>query len=233
MFLGTNIKCASCHDSFVNDWKLTDAYALASVFADSPLELHRCDKPTGKPASVGFLYPELGQINASARPDRQKQLAALLTKPENGRFARMIVNRLWAKLMGRGLVEPLDNLDAEPWHRDLLDWLASDFVEHGHDIRHTLRLIATSRAYQLAAMGMAEEFSSDDPFEFRGPLIKRLSAEQFVDAVTSLTNTSRPISLPLLRVDGRGQGGQLGAIAKALAVSEAYSILNEDGIVRT
>ncbi len=216
VFLGTNLKCASCHDSFVNDWKLTDAYALASVFADSPLELHRCDKPTGKPAAIGFLYPELGQIEAAARPERQRQLARLLTKPENGRFSRVIVNRLWAKLMGRGLIEPLDNLDAESWHRDLLDWLASDFVEHDHDIQHTLRLIATSRAYQLFAVGLDEDSSSDDPFEFRGPFVKRLSAEQFVDAVTSLTNTWRPISLPLLRVDGRGQAGQLGAIARAI-----------------
>lgn len=216
VFLGTNLKCASCHDSFVNDWKLTDAYALASVFADSPLELHRCDKPTGKPAAVGFLYPELGQIEAPTRPERQKQLAALLTKPEDGRFARVIVNRLWAKLMGRGLIEPLDNLDAEPWHRDLLDWLASDFVEHGYDLQHTLRLIATSQAYQLPSVGIDDELSSEQPFEFRGPLVKRLSAEQFVDAVTSLTNTWRPVSLPLLRVDGRGQAGQLGAIARAI-----------------
>jgi len=219
VFLGTNLKCASCHDSFVNDWKLTDAYALASVFADSPLELHRCDKPTGKPATVGFLYPELGQIEAATRPERQKQLATLLTKRENGRFARVMVNRLWAKLMGRGLIEPLDNLDAEPWHRDLLDWLASDFVEHGYDMQYTLRLIATSRAYQLPSVGMSDDTASDEPFEFRGPLVRRLSAEQFVDAVTSLTNTWRPISMPLLRVDGRGQAGQLGAIAQAMAVA--------------
>ena len=218
VFLGSNLKCASCHDSFVNDWKLTDAYAMASVFADSPLELHRCDKPTGKPATVGFLYPELGQIEATTRPERQQQLATLLTKPENGRFARAIVNRLWAKLMGRGLIEPLDNLDAEPWHRDLLDWLASDFVHHGHDLQHTLRLIATSQAYQRPAVGWSDDSSSDEPFKFRGPLVKRLAAEQFVDAVTSLTNTWRPISLPLLRVDGRGQGGQLGAMARALSV---------------
>ncbi len=238
VFLGTNLKCASCHDSFVNDWKLTDAYAMASVFADSPLELHRCDKPTGKPATVGFLYPELGQIESAARPERQKQLAALLTKPENGRFARVIVNRLWAKLMGRGLIETLDNLDAEPWHRDLLDWLASDFVERGYDLQHTLRLIATSRAYQLPAVRLEEapvatlaKSVGDVPsphalgergygvesFEFHGPLVKRLSAEQFVDAVTSLTNTWQPVSLPLLRIDGRGQAGQLGAIARVMA----------------
>ena len=221
VLLGTNLKCASCHDSFVNDWQLTDAYAFASVFADSPLELHRCDKPTGKPAAVGFLYPELGQIDATTRPDRQRQLATLLTKPENGRFARVIVNRLWAKLMGRGLIEPLDNLDAESWNRDLLDWLASDFVEHGHNLKHTLRMIATSRAYQLPSVGLEDDASADEPFEFRGPLAKRLSAEQFVDAVTSLTKTWRPISLPLLRVDGRGQGGQIGAIAMAIHASQA------------
>ena len=236
VFLGTNLKCASCHDSFVNDWKLTDAYGLASVFADSPLELHRCDKPTGKASSVSFLYPQLGQIETTAnRPERQKQLANLFTKPENGRFARAIVNRLWAKLFGRGLIEPLDNLDAEPWHADLLDFLASDFVEHGYDLKHTLRLMATSRAYQLPSVGLDETPTGDEPFAFRGPQAKRLTAEQFVDAVTSLTNTWRPISLPLLRVDGRGQGGQVGAVARALRnvvhvsnVPEKSNVENKD-----
>lgn len=226
VFLGTNLKCASCHDSFVNDWKLTDAYGLASVFADSPLELHRCDKPTGKASSVAFLYPQLGEIDEKGnRPQRLNQLASLLTKPENGRFARTIVNRLWAKLFGRGIVEPLDNLDAEPWNSDLLDFLASDLVEHGYDLKHTLRVIATSRAYQLPSIGLHETSSSEGAFVFRGPQTKRLTAEQFVDAVTSLTNTWRPISQPLLRVDGRGQGGQVGAIARALRNVEHLSNL--------
>src|SRR6185312_2138693 len=105
VFLGTNLKCASCHDSFVNHWKLTDAYALASVFAEAALELHRCDQPTGTPATVGFLYPQLGAIESSgSRAQRQRQLAELLVHPENGRLARTIVNRLWARLFGRGLV---------------------------------------------------------------------------------------------------------------------------------
>src|SRR5262249_20087866 len=138
------------HDSFVNHWKLTDAYALASVFADTALELHRCDQPTGTPASVGFLYPQLGTINpVGSRATRQRQLADLLIHPQNGRLARTIVNRLWARLFGRGLVEPVDNMDAEPWHQDLLDFLAVDLAEHGYDLKHTLRLLATSRAYQM------------------------------------------------------------------------------------
>ncbi len=155
VFLGTNLKCASCHDSFVNHWKLTDAYALASVFADGPLELHRCDQPTGVPSTVGFLYPQLGTIDPkSSEPKRTKQLADLVIHPENGRLARTIVNRLWSKLFGRGLVEPLDNMDAEPWHQDLLDFLAADLADHGYDLKRTLRLMAkTITRIELPGVG--------------------------------------------------------------------------------
>ena len=89
----------------------------------------------------------------ASRIDRQRQLAELLVHSENGRLARTIVNRLWARLFGRGLVEPLDNMDAEPWHQDLLDYLAADLADHGYDLKHTLRLLANSRAYQLPATG--------------------------------------------------------------------------------
>ncbi|MSR58256.1 MAG: DUF1549 domain-containing protein [Planctomycetaceae bacterium] len=220
VFLATNLKCASCHDSFVNHWKLSDAYALASVFADAPLELHRCDQPIGAPSTVGFLYPELGTIEPQAdRAERQRQLAELLTNPGNGRLARTIVNRLWAKLLGRGLVEPLDNLDAQAWHQDLLDFLATDLVAHGYDLKHTLRLIATSRAYQLPGVA-ADREASREAFVFRGPLVKRLSAEQFVDSVLTLTDAWPAADPAGMTIDGRGQGGQLGAIAQALASSK-------------
>jgi hypothetical protein len=214
VFLGTNLKCASCHDSFVNHWKLTDAYALASVFADGPLELHRCDQPTGTPSTVGFLYPQLGSIDPQApRSDRARRLADLLTNPENGRLARTIVNRLWAKLFGRGLVEPLDNMDAESWHQDLLDYLASDLADNGYDLKRTLRLLATSRAYQLAGVGHDGAAASSESFVFHGPFVKRLSAEQFVDAVLALTSSWPAADPASMQLDGRGQGGQLGAIA--------------------
>ena len=72
VFLGTNLKCASCHDSFVNYWKLTDAYALASVFSEKPLEIHRCDKPTGKTSTIGFVYPELGDVDDHAPAPRDR-----------------------------------------------------------------------------------------------------------------------------------------------------------------
>ena len=66
VFFGINMKCASCHDSFIDRWKLDDAYGLAAVIADKPLEMHRCDKPTGKMAAPRFLFPELGTIDADA-----------------------------------------------------------------------------------------------------------------------------------------------------------------------
>src|SRR5262249_39621843 len=131
VFLGLNLKCASCHDSFINDWKLADAYGLAAVFADTPLDISRCDRPTGATAKAALLYPELGSIDAGAsRSQRLKQLTSLLIAKEDGRLTRTIVNRLWARLMGRGIIEPVDEMDNDPWCADLLDFLASDLIEH-------------------------------------------------------------------------------------------------------
>ncbi len=219
VFLGTNLKCASCHDSFVNHWKLTDSYALASVFAEKPLELHRCDQATGKTSGVGFIYPELGTIDPSApKAERMKQLADLLIKPEDGRFARTIVNRLWAQLMGRGIVEPLDDMDQAAWDQDLLDWLASDFVAHGHDLKHTLALIASSKAYRLKSQGLADP-ADRSAFVFRGPLTRRMTAEQFADALSTVTGVWPELSPDMTKVDGRGQGGQVAA-ARAVIAAE-------------
>ncbi len=217
VFLGTNLKCASCHDSFVNAWKLTDSYALASVFAEKPLEINRCDKPTGKISSVGFIYPELGSIDPNAsRSERMAQLAEIIIKPANGRFTRTIVNRLWAHLMGRGIVEPLDDMDQPAWNQDLLDWLADDFTTNGYDIQHTLTLIATSRAYQRASVGSPNP-ESKEAYIFRGPSTKRMSAEQFADAISSVTGIWPQAVADMTSVDGRGQGGQVASIRAVLA----------------
>lgn len=185
VFMGVNLKCASCHDSFINDWQLADAYGLAAVYADGPLEMVECDRPTGKTASIRFIYPELGAIDPQAtRADRLKQLAEAITGPKNGRLSRTIVNRLWARLMGRGLVEPVDDMERAAWNPDLLDWLAEDLVAHDYDLKHTIARIVTSRAYQTAAVDLPE---NADAFVFRGPSIRRLSAEQFADALGAVT----------------------------------------------
>ena len=114
VFLGINMKCASCHDSFIDRWTLQEAYDLAAVFSEEPLELERCDIPTGKMATPKWMFPEIGQIDPKAnKNERLKQLAGLLTHPKNGRFTRTIVNRIWAQLMGRGIVHPVDAMHTE------------------------------------------------------------------------------------------------------------------------
>src|SRR5204863_4561671 len=109
VFMGVNLKCASCHDSFINDWTLADSYGLASIYSDEHLEMVLCDKPTGKTAALRFLYPQLGTLDDKTdKPERLKQFEQLVTSKANGRLPRTIVNRIWAKLIGRGLVEPVD-----------------------------------------------------------------------------------------------------------------------------
>ncbi|HVJ86127.1 MAG TPA: DUF1553 domain-containing protein, partial [Caulifigura sp.] len=188
VFLGINLKCASCHDSFIDDWKLDDAYGLAAVVADEPLEIHRCDMPTGRKASAKFVFPELGGIDPNLpRAKKQARLAELLTDPRNGRFSRTIVNRLWRQLMGRGLVEPVDSMASEPWSERVLDHLADYFVKSGYDVKDLLRYIATSRAYQSKTVSVEKEPATPEGFVYTGPIARRLTAEQFLDAVWALT----------------------------------------------
>ena len=190
VFLGINLKCASCHDSFIDRWKLEESYALAAIYSQRPLEIHRCDKPVGKTAEAAWLFPEIGQIDPKAtQPERLKQLAALLTHPQNGRFSRTIVNRLWHRLMGRGIVHPTDSMQTEPWNADLLDALAVHLVDNNYDLKNTIELIATSEAYQSqvqALHGDAEEGS----YVYAGPRARRMTAEQFMDSVWQLTGAA-------------------------------------------
>ncbi len=185
--MGMNVKCASCHNSFVSNLTLDQAYGFASVFSDSILELNRCDKPLGKMAEVNFLYPSLGAVDAPTLEKRLEKLSEVMVKPENGRLYRTITNRIWQRLMGRGIIEPVDVMDNEPWDSDLLDWIASDFIESGYDLKHLIKTIMTSKAYQLPSVNYKElaEIKSNN-YQFRGPLIRRMSAEQFSDVVSQI-----------------------------------------------
>jgi mono/diheme cytochrome c family protein len=195
VFMGVNLKCASCHDSFINDWSLADAYGLAGIYASEPLEMVQCDKPTGKRASLKFLYPELGSLNANAPQDeRTRRLAEIITGKGNGRLSRTIVNRLWARFFGRGLVEPVDDMEKRAWNSDLLDWLAEDLVSHAYDLKHTIERILTSQAYQMPSVPLAEQSSRE--FTFRGPFVRRMTAEQFRDALQSLTGSGYVMATP-------------------------------------
>jgi len=186
VFMGVNLKCASCHDSFINDWRLADSYGLACVFTEGSLEMFQCDKPTGQNAQARFIYPELGYIDAKApKRERLKRLAEIITGPNDGRLSRTIINRLWARFFGRGLVEPVDDMEQPAWNQDLLDWLAEDLIAHGYDLKHSIKLMVSSQAYQLPSVSLGEGNPKD--YVFRGPGIRRLSAEEFRDAVGQLT----------------------------------------------
>ena len=185
VFMGVNLKCASCHDSFINEWQLADAYGLAGIYAEGPLQMVECDRPLDETAPLKFIYPQLGAIDAAApRASRISQLATVLTSQQNGRLSRTIVNRLWARFMGRGLVDPVDDMERAAWHPDLLDWLAEDLVANGYDLQHTMSRILTSDAYRMAAVDEPEPALA---FVFRGPALRRLTAEQFVDALGAVT----------------------------------------------
>jgi mono/diheme cytochrome c family protein len=190
VFFGINMKCASCHDSFIDRWKLADAYGLAAVIADEPLEMARCDKPTGQVAAPKFPWPELGSIDAAQpRDQRLQRLATLVTHPDNGRFPRTIANRIWQRLMGRGIVHPVDVMANEPWSEELLEYLAIYLVDHGYDLKALVEHIVLSQTYQ-SSPAVVSEGDAGDGFIFRGPTVKRMTAEQFLDAVWFVTGTA-------------------------------------------
>ncbi len=198
--LGINLKCASCHDSFIDRWKLSEAYGLAAIYSTRPLDIHRCDKSINQTAKAAWLFPELGQIDPeAAQPERLKQLAALMTHPDNGRFTRTIVNRLWQRLMGRGIVHPTDAMQTEPWSHDLLDYLASEFSDQHYDLKRAIEFIATSHAYQEQVQTMTKDLDERE-YVYAGPRARRLTAEQFMDAIWQLTGTApQRFDAPLLR----------------------------------
>ena len=208
IFMGLNLKCNSCHDSFISKWKLKDAYALASFFSDQDrLRLYRCDVAQDDYATPAFLFPELNRVPpSSSMADRRETIAAILTDRRNGRVPRTLINRMWHQLLGRGLVEHPDEMDGVPWNPQLLDWLASDFVAEGYDVKRLLATIITSNAYQMRAVPRVGEQPRE--YVFRGPEVRRLTAEQFGDAIGAMTgdwNVYQPPA-PSQQAPGAGTG---------------------------
>ncbi len=187
IFLGINLKCNSCHDSFISKWKLKDAYSLAGYFStEEKLQLFRCDVAQDQYASPAFLYPVLNRTPASGSvADRRSAAAAVFTDPRNGRLSRTLVNRMWQRLLGRGIVENPDEMDGEPWSPELLDWLASDFVESHYDMKHLLATVLTSRTYQMPSV--PSQADTPKEYVFRGPEVRRVTAEEFADAIGAIT----------------------------------------------
>jgi len=229
-FLGIEMQCARCHDSPYHDTTQRDLFNLAAMLQRKPASVPAssqvpveffADKQgdsliqvTLKPGEkVAPEWPFADVTGASDGPrvdrllrdagDHRERLAALITSPENRRFARVIVNRLWRRLMGAGFVEPAHDWEgAKPSHPDLLDWLAKEFVSHDFDLRHVAELIMTSAAYQGEATGANLAATPDRRF-FLAPDRRRLSAEQVVDSLYVATGTEMDIGELTFVHDGR------------------------------
>jgi hypothetical protein len=199
VFLATSMKCASCHDHFENnEWPQDRFLAFAGLFSGVDLEHIRCELKSGQTVAARFPFELPGAPQAVPRDveGRLHLAAQLITDPANPRFAKAIVNRLWKRYLGLGLFEPADDfrLDTPASHPELLDWLAYDFVEHGCDLKHTIRLILTSRTYQLRYDPRLEDHfgagQKNGPRYFRSPALRRLSAEQLLDSIRTAASGS-------------------------------------------
>src|SRR5262249_39361071 len=136
------------------EWPQKRFLGFAGLFSPHDLELIRCEKKSGEFVAAKFPFEIPGTPTGAPEDEtgRLRRAAQMLTDPQNPRFAKAIVNRLWKRYMGLGLFEPVDDfrLSVPPSHPELLEWLAYDFMSHGYDLKHTIRLILNSRTYQTA-----------------------------------------------------------------------------------
>jgi hypothetical protein len=194
--LGVRLRCANCHNHPLDRWTQDDYHGLAAIFApveagdEVRLALHR---RVSHPRTLEAATPRLpGDQYLPFDADVRPQLAAWLTSGQNKYFASAFVNRVWRSLMGRGLIEPADDLrDTNPAsHPRLLKRLADDFAEHGYDLRRTVRLIVLSAAYARSSR-TADESLADDRFYSRA-LVRPLEAEVLYDAIVDVTGVAEP-----------------------------------------
>jgi hypothetical protein len=226
LFLGVRLQCARCHHHPMEVWGQDDYYGLAAFFTRleirengekgrfgglhivRPVAIAKRDLQVYSPPR---LFGQTTPIDPATTPDVRLQLADWLAAKDNPFFARNFANRYWAYLMGRGLVEPIDDMRATnpASHPALLAALAKDLADHNFDAKHLLRTIANSRVYQLGA-DLAPELDKDGSlFTHRAP--RRMPAEVLLDAINQITGHTetftgqppgtRAISLPDPAVD--------------------------------
>ena len=209
-FLGINITCAHCHNHPLAKWTQKDYYGMANLFARVRLKTFA---PSGSRPAVGPLFNNVTIYSAPTgefsddrfmmvlppKPLDAKQLSIevpgdtriyfskWLTSPENPFFARNVVNRIWRNFMGRGLVEPVDDMrDTNPATNDaLLNALVKDFVAHNYDVNYLIRTIMQSATYQTSSAPLKE--NADDDKYGSHYVIKRLPAEVLLDAYSEVT----------------------------------------------
>jgi hypothetical protein len=228
-FLGLTLTCARCHNHPMEKWTQRDYYQFANLFArvtvkdDDRAFATKGDTALVYSADSGeILHPRLGRalpprpldgvaMKAGAREDRRAYVAAWLTSPSNTQFARTIVNRVWASLLGRGLVHPVDDLRATnpASNEELFTALTADFVEHGFDVKRLIRTTMNSATYQRSAD--TDETNVKDDRYYSHHLPRRLPAEVILDAYSQVTAVptrfegypkgTRALQLPDTKVD--------------------------------
>ena len=210
LFLGVRMQCAKCHNHPFEKWTQDDYYGFAAWFArvktkpEPALGTPAKGKPKNaaevvltvragevKQPRTGRVMPPRklgeGDANMTEGSDRRDALADWLTDPKNPFFAKSVANRVWFHLMGKGIVDPVDDFrDSNPACNDaLLDALAADFAANGYDLQHLVRTIMKSRTYQLSAQPNAT--NEDDDKYFSHAVTKLLTAEQLLDAICDVT----------------------------------------------
>ncbi len=218
LFLGIRVGCAKCHHHPFEKWSQDDYYGLTAFFARIGTKNSQEFGIFGQETvvfvrNVGEATHPRKKVVVKPLPldgdskqswddefDRRKKLADWLTAPDNKMFARNLANRFWGYTMGRGLVEPLDDMRATnpASNPELLNALADELVKAKFDVKHLLRAIFNSRAYQLSADVTDGNKIDTANTHFTRRTVRRLTAEQLADAVDFVTGTREKYAgLPL------------------------------------
>lgn len=199
-FLGVRMDCAQCHHHPFEKWGQEDFYGMSGFFNGlqrkklSPtrdLIFHAGFRPTKMPQTdnVVVTRPPGGSPIDITAADPRVQLADWMTAPENPMFARLVANRLWKQFLGRGLVEPVDDLrSTNPASNEpLLDYLTHQVIDSGFNLKAVMRLILNSQTYQLASRSNVS--NQRDEQNFSHYLEERLPAEVLLDAICDVTSS--------------------------------------------
>jgi hypothetical protein len=197
-FLGLRIDCAECHDHPFADWKQQDFHGLAAFFGqvhqsitgiqDKGGEYELEDRETKEKRPVEPRVPFATHVAESAADgQRREQLARWVTSHENPYFARAIANRVWTLLFGSGLVEPVDDLEADPRVPGVLEVLGDDFRSNGHDLRRLIRVVAATQAFRMASTG-EREVSEEQEKRFAAFPLVRLRSEQIAGSLIQVSS---------------------------------------------
>ncbi|MEI7686054.1 MAG: DUF1553 domain-containing protein [Planctomycetota bacterium] len=241
-FLAVQMKCARCHDAPAHKWTQKELFSLAAMLDRKSIVVPKTSSvPKDKIHGLGraplikvTLQPGVKvdpawpfaefSADANVEGDAREQAAALISSPRNERFAQVIANRVWAKFMGRGIVEPIDDFEkGEPTHPELLKWLGRELVRSGYDVKQLTRLILTSHAYQRAVNPALAE-----PSAYHAAVAKRsLTAEQVVDSLFVAAGKRMDTEEVNLDVDGSRDQAQSISLGKPTRAWQFASTSNE------